>query len=296
VSGVVHPPGRHVDVRGHRLWVETEGSGPPLLVLAGLGPAGSHVVFHPFLTPLAGSATVVYVDLHGRGRSDHPEDLTTITFADDVLDVAALVEQLGLGPVDLYGFSFGGLLAQSLALDHPHLVRRVVLANTLHGPEMWQRNHENINAELERQFPEVWDRVVALRRVGVPSTDPRMQELFAVHSRLVRFHDPDAVALLPQEPGSRNTALYPLFVGADVDFVVGGQLAAIPDFRARLPELAEPPLVIAGRYDRALYPRLQRGFVEADPRITLHVLERSGSFSHVEETATVLGLVREFLG
>ena len=48
--------------------------------------------------------------------------------------------------------------------------------------------------------------------------------------------------------------------------------------------------------DAALYPRLQRGFVEADPRITLHVLERSGSFSHVEETATVLGLVREFLG
>jgi pimeloyl-ACP methyl ester carboxylesterase len=295
MTDIAHPPGRHVTVRGHRLWVESEGEGPPLVVLAGLGPAGSHVVFHPFLAPLADTATLYYVDLHGRGRSDHPTDLSTITFADDVADIAALVGELGAGPVDLYGFSYGGLVAQALALDHPGVVRRVVLANTLYGPEMWQRNHENINRELDHQFPEVWDRILELRRSGVASTDPAMQELFGVHARLIRFHDPDNVALLPSEPGARNTALYPLFVGTDVDFVIGGQLSRVPDFRARLPELAAPPMVLAGRYDRALYPRLQRGFVEADPRIELHILERSGSFSHIEEPDTVIDLVRAFL-
>jgi proline iminopeptidase len=50
---VTHAPGRHVEVRGHRLWVEIYGDGPPLLLLAGLGPAGSHVIFHPFFTGLA---------------------------------------------------------------------------------------------------------------------------------------------------------------------------------------------------------------------------------------------------
>jgi proline iminopeptidase len=275
--------------------VESEGDGPPLIVLAGLGPAGSHVVFHPFLTPLAQHATVFYVDLHGRGRSEHPADLATITFAGDVADVAALISELGIGRVDVYGFSYGGLVAQALALDHPHAVRRVVLANTLHGPEMWQRNHENINRELDHQFPEVWDQILALRRCGAASTSPAMQELFAVHARPIRFHDPDNAALLPTEPGARNTELYPLFVGADVDFVIGGELARIPDFRSRLPELATPPMVLAGRYDRALYPRLQQGFVHADPRIELHILERSGSFSHIEEPDTVIDLVRAFL-
>ena len=41
---VSHAPGSHHDVRGRRLWVETEGDGEPMLLLAGLGPAGSHVI------------------------------------------------------------------------------------------------------------------------------------------------------------------------------------------------------------------------------------------------------------
>ena len=55
-------------------------------------------------------------------------------------------------------------------------------------------------------------------------------------------------------------------------------------------------MVLAGRYDRALYPRLQRQFTEFDPRIRLEFLERSGSFSHVEEPEAVFALVREFTG
>jgi proline iminopeptidase len=35
-----HPAGEHVTVRGKRLWVEQHGSGPPVVLLSGLGPAG----------------------------------------------------------------------------------------------------------------------------------------------------------------------------------------------------------------------------------------------------------------
>lgn len=49
---VSHAPGRHYEVRGHQLWVEAEGDGEPLVLLAGLGPAGSHVIFHPFFSGL----------------------------------------------------------------------------------------------------------------------------------------------------------------------------------------------------------------------------------------------------
>ena len=53
--------------------------------------------------------------------------------------------------------------------------------------------------------------------------------------------------LVPLLPGSRNIELYPLFCGADVDFIIGGQLPAIPDFRPRLKSLKAPWLVLAGR-------------------------------------------------
>ena len=293
---VNHAPGRYYEIRGHRVWVETEGDGEPLLLLAGLGPAGSHVIFHPFFTGLAGSHRVIYVDLHGRGRSDRPADLAEITFADDVADVAGLIGELGLGPVHLYGFSYGGLLGQALVLDHPGALRSLIIANSLHSPEMWQANHANINAEMARQHPEVWDRITALRAQGLRSTDREMAAQFAAAARLVRFYNPDNAGLLASEPGARNLELYPLFAGADVDFIIGGEVARIPDFRPRLKEITVPVMVLAGRYDRALYPRLQRQFTEHAPQIRLEFLERSGSFSHVEEPDAVFALVREFTG
>lgn len=291
---VHHPPGRHYMVRGHRLWVESEGEGEPLLLLAGLGPAGSHVIFHPFLSALADTFRVVYVDLHGRGRSDRPDDLAEITFADDVADVEQLIDVLGLGAVHLYGFSYGGLIGQAIALERPESLRSLVLANTLHSPEMWQQNHANINRELANQHPEVWQRVTKLRSEGLRSTDEAMAEQFHAHAPLVRFYNPDNADLLANEPGARNLELYPLFCGRDVDFIIGGQVAQIPDFRPRLKEIAVPTLVLAGRYDRALYPRLQYQFSEYAPQIEVKILERSGSFSHVEEPETVAALVREF--
>ncbi|HTZ27059.1 MAG TPA: alpha/beta hydrolase [Streptosporangiaceae bacterium] len=296
MSEISHAPGRHHEIRGHRLWVETEGDGEPLLLLAGLGPAGSHVVFHPFFTGLASTHRVIYVDLHGRGRSDRPADLAEITFAGDVADVAELIGALGLGPVHVYGFSYGGLLGQALALDHPGLLRSLIVANSLHSPEMWQANHANINAELARQHPEVWDRITALRAQGLRSTNPQVAAQFAAAARLVRFRNPDNAALLADEPGARNRELYPLFAGDDVDFIIGGEIGRIPDFRPRLKDITVPVMVLAGRHDRALYPRLQRQFTEYAPQIRLEFLERSGSFSHVEEPGAVFALVREFTG
>jgi pimeloyl-ACP methyl ester carboxylesterase len=287
---VSHPAGQLVEATaGRRLWVEREGQGEPVLLLSGLGPAGSHVIFHPHLDSLADDHEVIYLDLYARGRSEAPADLREITFASDVADVAAVIERLG--PVHIYGFSYGGLLGQALALDHPELVRSLVLANSLHSPEMWQLNHANINRELANQFPEVWERILALRAQGVRSTDPELQREFAVGAKLVRFYNPDNAALLATEPGARNAELYPLFCGDDVDFVIGGEVARIPDFRPRLGALTVPLMVLAGRYDRALYPALQQDFA---PGARFEMLERSGSFGHVEEAETVMGFLRNF--
>ena len=290
---VAHPAGRHVSVRDTSLWIEEEGTGEPVLLLAG-GPATSHVVFHPTFSALAESHRVLYLDYRGRGRSAPVGDPRTITFAGDVADVAGAVRALDLGPVNVYGFSYGGMVAQALALEHPELVKRLVLANTLHSPEMWQRNHENINREIEQQYPEVWDQILALRSEGVPSTDPRVQQLYAVHARLCRFYDPDNAVRVPSEPGSKNAELYPVFVGEDVEFFIGGEVARLPDFRPRLRELGMPVMILAGRYDRALCPRYQLEFRRCAPQAEFHWMERSGTFSHIEEPDAVMELLRRF--
>jgi proline iminopeptidase len=291
---MTHAPGTHIDVPGGRLWIESEGEGEPLLLLAG-GPASSHLTFHPYFSALADQFRVLYLDYRGRGKSETHGALADLTFAGDVADIEAVRTALGLEQISIYGFSYGGMVAMAYALAHPSRVRRLILANTVHSPEMWQRNHENINREIANQFPDVWDQIVALRAQGVRSTDPRVQRLYGVHGPLVRFYNPDNAARLLSEPGSRNAELYPIFVGDDVEFYIGGEVARLPDFRPRLHELSMPTLILAGRYDRALYPAYQAEFKRYAPQAEFVWMEKSGTFSHIEEPERVMALVRHHL-
>jgi proline iminopeptidase len=133
-----------------------------------------------------------------------------------------------------------------------------------------------------------------MKRGGIMSTDPRMQQEFAVGMRLVRFYNPDNAARLLTEPGARNAELYSVFCGPDVDFIIGGEIVKIPDFRPRLKDIEAPMLILCGRYDRALFPQLQGDFRAFAPAAQFKILERSGSFSHVEEPAEVMETLRSF--
>jgi proline iminopeptidase len=289
-----HPPGTQVTVNGRDLWVEREGEGPPLVLLPG-GPAASHLTFHPHFSVLGDRFEIIYVDFHGRGRAGRPASYSEITFDRDVDDLEGLRRALGFQTWNIYGFSYGGMVAQAYALEHPEAVRRLVLANTVHSTEMWQRNHENINREIANQYPEVWEQILALRAQGVRSLTPEVQTLYRVHSALVRFYNPANVSRLLSEPGSRNEELYRAFAGDDIEFIIGGQVALLPDFRPRLKELTMPTLILAGRFDRALYPAMQMDFRRFAPQARFVMLEQSGSFGHIEEPETVMDLLRGFL-
>jgi proline iminopeptidase len=292
MSEIHHLPGRLVSIRDTHLWVETEGGGEPLVLLVG-GPANSHACFHPYFSELADEFQIIYYDYRGRGRSDRSQDVHAIRFEHDVEDLEALRIAVGKDTLNLYGFSYGGLVAQAYALRYPANVRRLILANTIHSAEMWMLNHQNINRELQNQYPEVWSEIERLRAEGFTSTHPEMQKLFAIHSRIIRWYNPDNSSRLESE--ARRPELYPAFVGEDIEFVIGGEVARLPDFRPRLRELSMPVMILAGRFDRALYPKLQMDFKHFCPQARFVMLERSGTWGHVEEPETVLPLVREFL-
>jgi proline iminopeptidase len=160
---------------------------------------------------------------------------------------------------------------------------------------MWQRNHENINRELENQFPEVWAEIQRKRAAGLLSSHPEMRRLFSRHADVVRWFNPDHSARVLSDLGSRNPELYFAFVGSDIEFFIGGELLQIPDFRPRLKELSMPVLILAGRFDRALYPKLQMDFARFCPQARFVMLERSGTYGHLEEPETLMPLFREFL-
>lgn len=116
----------YVLANGVNYYYEILGQGEPLLLLH--GGLGSIDMFGPVLLPaLANERQVIAVDLHGHGRTalgDRP-----ISLIDMGNDMAILLEKLGHRQVDALGYSMGGGVAFRLAVQHPTLVRRLVLVS-----------------------------------------------------------------------------------------------------------------------------------------------------------------------
>jgi pimeloyl-ACP methyl ester carboxylesterase/acyl carrier protein len=117
---------RDFTLDGAPLHYEIVGSGPPLLLLNGIGLDLS--AWGPLVHELCGERRLVLLETRGSGLSGAPpEPCSTARLAADAL---ALLDHLSLGPVDVLGFSLGGLVAQELALLAPDRIRSLVLAAT----------------------------------------------------------------------------------------------------------------------------------------------------------------------
>jgi pimeloyl-ACP methyl ester carboxylesterase len=119
-----------VVVDGHLVRVSIRGHGPPLLLVMGLG--GNIEMWDPLEQALnrRGIQTIAY-DASGTGHS--PMRLVPQRMSGLARQAAHLLDALGLPHADMLGVSFGGAVAQELALSNPHRVRRLVLASTTCG-------------------------------------------------------------------------------------------------------------------------------------------------------------------
>src|SRR5690606_22573939 len=106
-----------VPIRGLRFAVRVAGWGPPLVLLHGF--TGSGLAWRPFAPRLGQLRRVVAVDLIGHGATSAPREAARYAMEEAVLDLAALLDRLGLGTVDLLGYSLGGRVALRFALAFP---------------------------------------------------------------------------------------------------------------------------------------------------------------------------------
>ena len=114
-----------LELNGVNYYYELRGKGEPLLLLH--GGLRSIDMFGPNLQILGEHRQLIAVDMQGHGRStlgDRP-----ISLLDMGDDMAALVQKLGYERVDVLGYSMGGSVAFRLAVQHPKVVRRLVLAS-----------------------------------------------------------------------------------------------------------------------------------------------------------------------
>jgi len=101
-----------------------EGGTPLVVVHGGFGLVDT---WGGLLEEFAASRRVIAVELQGHGRTADIDRPLRLEHMGD--DVAALIRHLGLAQVDVLGYALGGGVALQLAMRHPALVRRLVVAS-----------------------------------------------------------------------------------------------------------------------------------------------------------------------
>ena len=128
-----HPPlGRFMTVNGVRLHYLERGRGEPLLLIHGNGTMIQDFLISGIVDDLAQRYRVIIIDRPGYGYSERPRAVWTPR-AHATLFQAAL-ERLGVSQAVVLGHSWGSLVAVTLALQAPQLVRSLVLASGYYYP------------------------------------------------------------------------------------------------------------------------------------------------------------------
>jgi pimeloyl-ACP methyl ester carboxylesterase len=258
------PSYRRVAVGRATLRVAVTGTGPPLLMLNGIG--GNIEMWRPAAHRLAGRQLIM-ADMPGTGGS--PALPTAVRMSGYARLVVDLLDTLGHDAVDVLGYSWGGALAQQLACQEPTRVRSLVLAATTPG--------------LGGQPPAPW--VIAL--MASPAryysrSYLRLAGPFMFGNSPHKAADTShADARLSRPPSLRGYAQ---------------QLYAISGWSSRwwLRKIGQPTLVLGGRHDPLAPARNARIIAGAIPGAQLRMVE-GGHLFLLEDPEESCALIDGFL-
>ncbi len=254
-----------ISLNATELYYESIGSGPPLLLIHGLGSSGDDWAFQR--DDLARHHRLLLPDLRGSGRSAKPSGPYSI--AQFAADLWALVDELDLKRIDVLGFSLGGAVALEMALARPLAVRRLILCNAL----------ANYRTDTWRKWLEARLQVALVCTIGLKGT-ARM-----IAKRLFP---------LPDQAPKRQRVID--VVGANARPAYLASINALIGWSAleRLPALQAATLIIAAEHD---YTPLADKRAEARhfPQIDFVVIPGSRHGTPFDATAQFNACVLEFL-
>jgi pimeloyl-ACP methyl ester carboxylesterase len=120
------------EVNGIKMYYEIYGEGKPLVLIHG-GGSTIQTSFSRIIPLLAKTRKVIGVELQAHGRTGDRN--TPISFEQDAEDVATLLKNLNVDKADILGFSNGGNTTMQLAIRHPEVVNRIIVASAFYKRE-----------------------------------------------------------------------------------------------------------------------------------------------------------------
>lgn len=261
---------------------ETPGPHAETLLVVHGGPDWDHTYLRDPLRRLGVERRVVWVDLRGCGRSTRGLPAAAYVPKEAVRDLIAVIADVG-APVDVLGFSYGGLLVQRLIVTAPHLVRRAIIASSsilpVHSDAFagWDERAARMATQPKTEDGESDGRRTYLEAVATANANIWRLELLPAYVDLleqVRFSSdwsrawPDHARMPPARPDNPTMQLNATGV---------------------------PLLLLHGRQDMTFPAVLVDETVALMPTTRGVVLDNAGHMAHIDQPDEWLNAVRDFL-
>ncbi len=263
------------------------GSGPPLVLVHGIGAGCSSFEWRGVLASLSEKYTVYALDLPGFGKSDKPAlAYTPEVFIQSIERFCREVVGIGdgRGEADIIASSLSAAFVIALSQRDPSLFRRLVLV----APTGFEAlAHEPDPVASGAAYATLKTPVLGTSIYNAIASRVGMREY------LIRriYHNPELVtdALVAQyhtaahQPGGES--VLPAFVSGRLNLDVSGLFSGVVDL----------PLLVWGRHAKETPLHQAEPFLSANPNAKLEVIEGAGMLPHDEQPEAFLAAVRPFL-
>ncbi|NJM46585.1 MAG: alpha/beta hydrolase [Alkalinema sp. RU_4_3] len=253
----------------------------PVTVLLHGGPGADHTGYKPTFSSLADVTQLIYLDHRGQGRSARGNP-TDYTLNNNVEDLEALRQYLGLGPIMVIGGSYGGMVALAYASRYPRQVRKLMVYATAashHFLPVAQETLRRIGTAEQRAIAQhLWG--------GSFRDDEHLGEYFRQLGPLYALKYDAAQAAI----GSDRTILS--YQATNQAF--GGFLRSF-DLIPELARITAPTLVLGAQQDWICAPRFSTAIAQAIPQAQCQIVQNCGHMIRTDQPAALMGHLRSFI-
>ncbi|ELS03238.1 putative hydrolase or acyltransferase of alpha/beta superfamily [Xenococcus sp. PCC 7305] len=278
-------------IRDTELFFDTEGSSlvvdgtvmreRPVAFLVHGGPGVDHSSYKLGFSPLSREMQLVYFDHRGQGRSARG-DKETYTLENNIEDMEALRQYLGLDKIVVIGTSYGGMVALSYAIRYPQRVSHLIVIATVADSRFIAR----AQALLAKQGTEAQKICAERLWSGKFANEAQLKEYFQVMGPMYSLtYDPQLSA------ESWDRTIYSIDA---INMAFGGFLRNY-NVLGQLPTITAPTLVIAGRHDWICPPEFSEEIAAAIPNADLRIFENSGHLIRADEPEALVNEIAEFI-
>ncbi len=286
----------YANVNGYRIFFDVQGlqyvsegavmrERPVCLVMHG-GHGADHSHFLPDLTPLSEYCQLIYIDDRNCGLSDHI-DYTTNSIRQNVEDIEALREYLGLDKVFVLGHSYGGIKAQYYAAHHPEHLYGAMIITTMPCAEDYavERVLKNIRKFGTEEQYEIYKSYSA-GKDGI-TAEQFMEVMLPLYHGKGKFRDPEM----------REESKHVVY-NTELNIFQNHNELLDPDRFNLIPDLKKvdlPCVVIAGERDFICDADANRDIAEAIPGCEFHLIKDGSHEVFADYPEIVFPILRDFI-